>query len=132
MSLARTFGVIGISLFTLDNPYLRQLADSAVAEGRRLGYEVRVVGAACYYIPVLTVIVGNWFHKHFATVSGIVLSCSGIAGAILSPVLANLLETQGLRRTTWISAATAVTDRQTTMRARIHISMAGIPPSRIK
>ena len=46
MSLARTFGVIGLSLFTLDNPYLRQLADSAVAEGRRLGYEVRVVGSA--------------------------------------------------------------------------------------
>ncbi len=46
MSLARTFGVIGISLFTLDNPHLRQLADSAVAEGRRLGYEVQVVGSA--------------------------------------------------------------------------------------
>ncbi len=64
---------------------------------------IRGIGAACYYIPVLTVIVGNWFHKRFATISGVVLSCSGLAGAILSPVLANLIEAVGLQKTTWIS-----------------------------
>ena len=59
MSLARTFGVIGISLFTLDNPYLRQLADSAVAEGRRLGYEVRVDELANAIADVET---GKWIY----------------------------------------------------------------------
>ncbi len=36
-------GVIAVSLLTLDNPHFRQIGESIKTEGRRLGYEVRVV-----------------------------------------------------------------------------------------
>ena len=37
-------GVIAVSLLTLNNPHFRQIGDSITEEGRRLGYEVRVLG----------------------------------------------------------------------------------------
>ncbi len=37
-------GVVAVSLLTLNNPHFRQIGDSITAEGRRLGYEVRVSG----------------------------------------------------------------------------------------
>ncbi len=72
MSLARTFGVIGIALFTLDNPYLRELADAALAEGRRLGYEVQVVGA------------GNDCDRQMRQVEAFV--SNGVSAVALAPV----------------------------------------------
>lgn len=37
-------GVIAVSLLTLNNPHFRQIGDSITEEGRKLGYEVRVLG----------------------------------------------------------------------------------------
>jgi ribose transport system substrate-binding protein len=37
-------GVIGVSLLTLDNPHFRKISERMMAEGYRLGYEVRVSG----------------------------------------------------------------------------------------
>lgn len=43
-SAAAPQGVIAVSLLTLTNPHFRQIGDSITEEGRRLGYEVRVLG----------------------------------------------------------------------------------------
>lgn len=37
-------GVIAVSLLTLNNPHFKQIGDSITSEGRRLGYEVQVLG----------------------------------------------------------------------------------------
>lgn len=64
----------------------------------------RGMGCACYYVPVITIILGNWFHKYYSTVSGITLSFSGIAGAILSPCLSGMITSLGYQETLLYSA----------------------------
>lgn len=41
---ANNNGVIAVSLLTLNNPHFKQIGESIAAEGRQLGYEVRVLG----------------------------------------------------------------------------------------
>ena len=66
---------------------------------------LRGIGCACYYIPVITIILGNWFSKYYGTVSGITLSFSGIAGAILSPCFSEMISREGYRNTLFTGAA---------------------------
>ncbi|MEI6646950.1 MAG: substrate-binding domain-containing protein [bacterium] len=40
---ATPHGVVAVSLLTLNNPHFRQIGESITQEGRRLGYEVRVL-----------------------------------------------------------------------------------------
>ena len=66
---------------------------------------VRGVGCACYYLPVLTIILGNWFEKMRGTITGIVLSFSGVSGAVFSPLLTYFISLYGYKTTYLITAA---------------------------
>lgn len=52
---------------------------------------LRGLGCACFYLTIITTLLGNWFIKHIGIITGITLSCSGIAGAIFSPLLSFLI-----------------------------------------
>lgn len=66
---------------------------------------VRGVGCACYYLPVLTIILGNWFEKMRGTITGIVLSFSGVSGAVFSALLTYFISLYGYKTTYLITAA---------------------------
>lgn len=66
---------------------------------------VRGIGCACYYLPVLTIILGNWFEKMRGTITGIVLSFSGVSGAVFSPLLTYFISLYGYKVTYLIAAA---------------------------
>ena len=50
-------------------------------------------------------IASNWFQRSRGTVFGIISSCTGLGGAILSVVLSNFIETNGWRYARLLSAA---------------------------
>lgn len=66
---------------------------------------LRGVGNSLFYMPVVTVILGNWFQKSLGTVMGLVMAFSGIAGALLSPVLSAMLSAHGVTFASLFSAA---------------------------
>lgn len=59
---------------------------------------LRGVGNSCFYMPIVTVILGNWFKKKQGTIVGMVMAFSGVSGAILSPVLTAVISSYGYRR----------------------------------
>jgi len=65
---------------------------------------LRGIGNSCFYGPTITVILGNWFKKNQGTIVGLVLSFSGVAGAILSPILTACLERWGYQITSLLCA----------------------------
>ena len=56
-------------------------------------------GLAFFSFMLITIILGNWFHKNLGTFSGIVISFSGIGSAIASPVTTRMLEHLGYQTT---------------------------------
>ena len=56
-------------------------------------------GLAFFSFMLITIILGNWFHKNLGTFSGIVISFSGIGSAIASPVATRMLEHFGYQTT---------------------------------
>lgn len=66
---------------------------------------VRGVGTSCFYMPVATIILGNWFPNRNGISTGIVMSFAGVSGAILSPLLTYLLDHAGLAQTSLLCAA---------------------------
>lgn len=58
---------------------------------------IRGIGNCCFYMPVITQVIGNWFKSKQDTMVGLVMAFSGIAGAILSPVLTALINSLGYR-----------------------------------
>ena len=58
---------------------------------------IRGASSAFFGIPVITVLMGNWFVKKRGMLTGLVMSCSGIVGAILSPVLSKVINAYGYR-----------------------------------
>ena len=48
---------------------------------------------------IITIILGNWFHKNLGTFSGIVISFSGIGAAIASPIVTKMLASLGYQTT---------------------------------
>lgn len=56
---------------------------------------LRGAASAFFGIPVITLLMGNWFVRKRGMFTGIVMSCSGIVGAILSPILNNVIEKIG-------------------------------------
>ena len=47
------------------------------------------------YVPI-TMLLNNWFERHHGTITGVVLSFTGIAGVVLNPLLSGLIENAGL------------------------------------
>ncbi len=60
---------------------------------------LRGVGAACFMLPVITLVMGNWFEKARGTLTGLACSFSGVAGALFSPVFARWITLWGYEKT---------------------------------
>ena len=56
-------------------------------------------GLAFFSYMIITIIMGNWFHKNLGTFSGIAISFSGIGSAIASPVITKMLSSLGYQTT---------------------------------
>lgn len=59
---------------------------------------VRGLGCAIVYSQLLSIILGNWFRKLYGTVLGIMLSFSGITGAICNPLFSSYIESNGYQQ----------------------------------
>lgn len=66
---------------------------------------LRGIGNSLFYMPVATVLLGNWFRKNLGTITGLVMAFSGIAGALLSPILSAILSQYGVYFASLFSAA---------------------------
>lgn len=62
-------------------------------------YASAVVAGICMSCPfvLVPVIINNWFKKNNGMLIGIAMGASGLAGAVLSPVLSNLIAAHGWR-----------------------------------
>lgn len=60
---------------------------------------IRGVAVGLFGAVPLTMIVNEWFEKHHGLATSLVLGCSGIGGAIFSPVFANLIQSIGWENT---------------------------------
>jgi len=58
---------------------------------------LRGLGLACTSNVIITMLTGNWFKARRGTISGLIMSFSGIMGSILTPLVASLLEEYGFR-----------------------------------
>lgn len=56
---------------------------------------LRGLGLACSSNVILTMLTGNWFADRRGTVTGLVMSFSGVIGALFSPIVSNLLTKHG-------------------------------------
>jgi sugar phosphate permease len=56
---------------------------------------IRGTASAFFGIVALQLLINNWFIKKHGMVTSIVFSFSGIAGAIFSPILSNIIQSQG-------------------------------------
>lgn len=66
---------------------------------------IRGASSAFFGIPVITFLMGNWFVKRRGMFTGIVMSCSGIVGAILSPILSQIIQKAGYQVGYYVCAA---------------------------
>lgn len=57
----------------------------------------RGIGCACISSTLLSIVLGNWFEKSYGTVVGIAFSFTGIAGAMLSPIVSAVITAAGYR-----------------------------------
>lgn len=58
---------------------------------------LRGIGNSCFFMPIITLVLGNWFKKDIGSITGVVMAFSGILGAILSPSLTAVIEANGFR-----------------------------------
>ncbi|MBQ1827532.1 MAG: MFS transporter [Erysipelotrichaceae bacterium] len=58
---------------------------------------IKGIGSSCLSIIFVTSIINAWFIKSRATIVGIVLSFSGIGGAVFSPILQKAISTFGFK-----------------------------------
>jgi MFS family permease len=65
---------------------------------------LRGIGDCGFYIPIITILIGNWIKKGQGTIIGLTMSFSGIAGAVLSPVLTGVILRYGYK-TAYIGCA---------------------------
>lgn len=66
---------------------------------------VRGGASAFFAIPVVTSLMGNWFVKRRGVFTGMVMSISGIVGAVMSPVLSSVIDGAGYQSAYLICAA---------------------------
>lgn len=57
----------------------------------------RGASSAFFGVPVVTLLMGNWFVKSRGMLTGMVMSCSGLAGAIMAPILSKIIEGFGYK-----------------------------------
>ncbi|MCQ2555055.1 MAG: MFS transporter [Clostridia bacterium] len=55
---------------------------------------LRGFGLGCFGVVVCSILINNWFNKKHGTMISIMMSFSGIAGAILSPVFSSIITNQ--------------------------------------
>ena len=65
----------------------------------------RGIGLACTSNVIITILTGNWFMAFRGTISGLIMSFSGIMGSLFSPVVSRMLENYGFRNAYLICAA---------------------------
>lgn len=46
---------------------------------------------------LITTVINNWFHTNVALATSIAMSCSGLAGALFSPIISGIIESTGWR-----------------------------------
>ena len=59
---------------------------------------IRGFFAGCLGPVFVTMVIGHWFRKRTAFITSIVMGCSGISAAILSPLLSSVIESSGWRQ----------------------------------
>lgn len=59
---------------------------------------LRGISSTFMNTPVITLIIGNWFISKRGVVSGLVMSFSGIAGALISPMLSKVIVNYGYQK----------------------------------
>ena len=52
-------------------------------------------GNSCFSTVIITIIINSLIHENLGTKTGLVLSFSGIGGAVFNPVLASIIESRG-------------------------------------
>ncbi|MBQ3295796.1 MAG: MFS transporter [Erysipelotrichaceae bacterium] len=57
----------------------------------------RGIGLACTSGVIITILTGNWFLARRGTISGLIMSFSGIMGSLFSPVVSTMLENYGFK-----------------------------------
>lgn len=65
---------------------------------------IRGLAIVTYSMVVITIIIGYWFEKSHGLATSIVLSFSGVAGAVCSPILSHCIEAFGWRHAYFIMA----------------------------
>ena len=65
-------------------------------------------GFSFFSYMMITILMGNWFHKNLGTFSGIAISFSGIGSAIMSPVITKMLASLGFQTTYILYSAITV------------------------
>lgn len=59
----------------------------------------RGFSAGLFAVVPLTIIINHWFHKHHGLATSVVLSFSGVAGAVLSPIFTACIQSIGWEAT---------------------------------
>ncbi len=65
----------------------------------------RGIGLACTSGVIITILTGNWFLARRGTISGLIMSFSGIMGSLFSPVVSTMLEDYGFKNAYLICVA---------------------------
>lgn len=90
---------------------------------------LRGVGSAGFYTATATILLGNWFQKHLGTLTGILVSFSGIAGALLSPLLTSIITNHGYKAAYLFCAAfVLVLSLPTPLLISLHPEKKGLQP----
>lgn len=69
---------------------------------------IRGIGSALYGVMPVTTIINNWFYKQNGFATSLALCFSGVAGAVLSPVFTNLIESIGWEFTYFVVAIISI------------------------
>ncbi|MBO7676128.1 MAG: MFS transporter, partial [Erysipelotrichaceae bacterium] len=64
----------------------------------------RGIGLACTSNVIITILTGNWYKARRGTISGLIMSFSGIMGSLFSPVVSAMLQNYGFRNAYLICA----------------------------
>ncbi|MBQ9425493.1 MAG: MFS transporter [Erysipelotrichaceae bacterium] len=87
----RTIMILGLSMFLLSGYFIASAKNLFIVDLMGI---FRGLGLACTTNVIITMITGNWFESARGTISGLIMSFTGIMGALFSPVLSSILETR--------------------------------------